>query len=109
MLGDGSLGARTAFLSKPYYDAPKTRGIPVFSREEIKMMFDYANRHEMQIAIHAIGDGILDWIFEGYENALKTILVKIHDMVLCIVRSLEKISCLNISSYIYMLIFKVSF
>lgn len=71
MLGDGSLGARTAFLSKPYYDAPKTRGIPVFSREEIKMMFDYANRHEMQIAIHAIGDGILDWIFEGYENALK--------------------------------------
>ena len=66
MLGDGSLGARTAFLSKPYYDAPKTRGIPVFSREEIKMMFDYANRHEMQIAIHAIGDGILDWIFEGY-------------------------------------------
>ncbi len=41
------------------------------SREEIKMMFDYANRHEMQIAIHAIGDGIFNWIFEGSENVVK--------------------------------------
>lgn len=33
MLGDGALGARTAYLSRPYADDPSTCGIPVFSQE----------------------------------------------------------------------------
>ncbi|WP_294580307.1 amidohydrolase [uncultured Thomasclavelia sp.] len=70
MLGDGSLGARTAFMSEPYYDDPTTQGIPVYTKDEFKEMFDYANKHQMQIAIHAIGDKILDWIIEAYEYAL---------------------------------------
>lgn len=32
MLGDGALGARTAYLSRPYADDPSTCGIPVFPR-----------------------------------------------------------------------------
>lgn len=71
MLGDGSLGARTALLSKPYNDAPDTIGMPVYSREDLNAMFDYAHQHGMQIAIHAIGDGILDWILDAYEKILK--------------------------------------
>lgn len=70
MLGDGSLGGRTAYLSEPYYDDPTTQGIPVYTKEEFKEMFDFANKNQMQIAIHAIGDGILDWIIEAYEYAL---------------------------------------
>lgn len=72
MLGDGSLGARTALLSKPYADAPEMIGIPVYSKEELHAMFGYAHSHGMQIAIHAIGDGILDWVMEAYESVLKT-------------------------------------
>lgn len=70
MLGDGSLGARTAYLSRPYADASETRGLPVYTQEQFDTMCDYANAHGMQIAIHAIGDGILDHVLDAYEKAL---------------------------------------
>ena len=71
MLGDGSLGARTAYLSRPYADQPNTRGIPVYSQNQFDEMCSYANKNGMQIAIHSIGDGILDCILSAYEKALK--------------------------------------
>lgn len=71
MLGDGSLGARTAFLSQPYLDDKNTKGIFIYSKAQIKEMFSYANSHHMQIAIHAIGDGILDWVLDAYQEVLK--------------------------------------
>ena len=70
MLGDGALGAHTAFLSQPYADAPETRGIPVFSQETLDEMIGYANRHEMQAAVHAIGDACLDRVLSAFEKAL---------------------------------------
>ena len=71
MLGDGSLGARTAFLTEPYYDEPYTQGIAIYTKAQIKEMVDYAHLHGMQIAIHAIGDGILQYVLEAYEEALQ--------------------------------------
>ena len=71
MLGDGALGARTAFLSRPYADDPSTCGLPVFTEEVMDEMIAYANAHEMQIAVHAIGDACLDWVLNAYEKALK--------------------------------------
>lgn len=70
MLGDGSLGARTAFLSQPYYDLPSTTGIPVYSKEQLYRMFLLAHTNQLQIAVHAIGDGILDWILDAYQQIL---------------------------------------
>ena len=71
MLGDGALGARTAFLSRPYADAPDTCGIPVFSQETMDEMVGYANAHGMQAAVHAIGDACLDRVLHAYEKALE--------------------------------------
>lgn len=71
MLGDGSLGARSAYLSEPYADDPSTRGIAIFTRQQFEEMVGYAHSHGMQIAIHAIGDGILDDILAAYEKVLK--------------------------------------
>lgn len=71
MLGDGSLGARSAYLSQPYSDDPSTRGIPIFTRNQFEEMVCFANSHGMQVAIHAIGDGILDDILAAYQKALK--------------------------------------
>lgn len=71
MLGDGSLGARSAYLSAPYADDPSTRGIPIFTRAQFEEMIGYANSVGMQVAVHAIGDGILDHILAAYEKALK--------------------------------------
>ena len=70
MLGDGSLGARSAYLSQPYADDASTRGIPIFTRQQFEDMVGYANSHGMQVAVHAIGDGILDDILAAYEKAL---------------------------------------
>ena len=70
MLGDGALGPRTAFLSRPYADAPDTCGIPVFSQETFDDMISLANREGMQVAIHAIGDACLDRVLSAINKAL---------------------------------------
>ena len=71
LLGDGSLGARTAYLSKPYADDPTTQGIPVYTQEQFDQMIGYAHEKGMQVAIHAIGDGIMDMIIKSIEKALQ--------------------------------------
>lgn len=71
MLGDGALGARTAFLSRPYADDPATRGLPVFSQPLLEDMILCAHKNGLQICVHAIGDACLDWVLGAYEKALK--------------------------------------
>ena len=70
MLGDGALGARTALLSRPYADAPDKIGLPVFTQQVLDEMIGWANAHNMQVAVHAIGDGCLDRVLAAYEKAL---------------------------------------
>lgn len=93
IIGDGSLGARSAYLSEPYYDDQKVQGIYIHTKEEIKKMLDYANKNNMQIAVHAIGDGILDWVIEGYEEALKNNPRKNHrhGIVHCQITRIEQL------------------
>lgn len=69
LLGDGSLGARTAFMSKEYADMPGERGLAIFTQEQFDEMIALAHENGMQVAIHAIGDGILDRILLAYEKA----------------------------------------
>lgn len=71
LVGDGSLGARTAFLTAPYADSPDTCGIPVFTQEKLDEMISYANRHGMQIAVHAIGDAMMERVMRAFEKALR--------------------------------------
>ena len=71
MLGDGALGARTAFLSRPYADDPTTCGIPVFTQETFDALIGYANAHNMQVAVHTIGDACLDRVLSAIEKALE--------------------------------------
>lgn len=70
MLGDGALGARTAFLTAPYADAPDTQGLSVFTQDVFNEMIGYANEEGMQVAIHAIGDGCLDCVLSAIDKAL---------------------------------------
>jgi len=60
LFSDGSLGARTALLSSNYSDDPGTTGIQSFERSELKAFMALAEEHDMQIAVHAIGDGAID-------------------------------------------------
>ena len=71
MLGDGALGARTAFLSRPYADAPDTRGLSVFTADTFDQMIGYAHSHGLQVAVHCIGDACLDLVVSSLEKAMK--------------------------------------
>lgn len=72
LLADGSLGSRTAYLRAPYADKGDTRGIHLFTQEELDQMITLAHRSGMQVAIHAIGDGALDMVLHGIETAKQT-------------------------------------
>ena len=70
MLGDGALGARTAYLSQPYADDPDTQGLSVFTQESFDELIGYANRNGMQVAVHTIGDACLDMVLSSIDKAL---------------------------------------
>ena len=70
MVGDGALGARTAFLSRPYADDPENRGLTVYSQEDFDNLIGFAHAHGMQVAIHCIGDACLDMVLGSIEKAL---------------------------------------
>ena len=70
LLGDGSLGGRTAHLSRPYADDPSTCGFSLFTDEQFDQMISFANKHDMHVAVHAIGDACLDKVLNAIEKAL---------------------------------------
>lgn len=70
LMGDGALGARTAFLSRPYADDPSTCGFPVFQKDELNEMVGLAHANGMQVAVHSIGDACLDMVLDAYEKAM---------------------------------------
>jgi predicted amidohydrolase YtcJ len=57
---DGSLGARTAWLSEPYADQPNEVGTPLWDREALVDRLELPSRAGQTIALHAIGDRALD-------------------------------------------------
>ncbi len=65
LFADGSLGARTAYLTEPYEDAPETRGLKLLGREDVAGIASRAERLGYQVAVHAIGDAALDEVIEG--------------------------------------------
>ena len=69
MIVDGAVGAHTAYLSEPYTDRPDTCGAMVYSQAVLDEMIGLANRHDMQVAIHTIGDRCLDMVMDAYEKA----------------------------------------
>jgi len=69
LLTDGSLGARTAYLCKPYTDDFSTRGISVFTQDELDELIITAHNRGMQIVTHAIGDGAMYMCFESFKRA----------------------------------------
>jgi predicted amidohydrolase YtcJ len=67
---DGSLGSTTAWFYEPYLDKPDSRGL---ASDEIPKMYDNvagADKANLQIMIHAIGDRGNDEILKIYERIM---------------------------------------
>lgn len=71
LLTDGSLGARTAYLSEEYSDSPGNYGISTYTQDELDKLVFYAHDRNMSAAIHCIGDKAMYMAFESIEKAKK--------------------------------------
>ena len=67
---DGSLGSSTAAMFEPFSDDPKNRGLmrAAMTDGRMKSAVADADAHNLQIAIHAIGDRANDEVLKIYES-----------------------------------------
>lgn len=68
LVTDGSLGARSAAMVKPYHDAPNVTGIMNYSVEEMRTFVQLANKFNMPTISHCIGDRAVDDVLSAYEG-----------------------------------------
>jgi predicted amidohydrolase YtcJ len=68
---DGCFGSVDAALSKPYSNDPANKGVLFYSQEEVDAFARRANRAELQIEMHAIGDAAFNQAANALEAALK--------------------------------------
>lgn len=72
ILSDGSLGARTAALRNGYNDDTSTKGIMLFTQEELDEMVLLSHENKCPVAIHGIGDRAIEMALNSIEKAKKT-------------------------------------
>jgi len=67
---DGSLGSSTAAFFEPFLDDPKNRGLTMQAMTDgrMKSAVTDADAHNLQVAIHAIGDRANDDVLKIYES-----------------------------------------
>lgn len=65
---DGSLGARTAWMHKPFADEPSNTGLPLNKPSRLSELVSEADKAGVEISIHAIGDRGIDTVIEIMKN-----------------------------------------
>lgn len=66
---DGVFESHSALVLKDYPDQPGNFGEPIFEAEHFTAMATEADRLGMQIFVHACGDGAVQQVLNGYEQA----------------------------------------
>lgn len=69
MFMDGVIDSRTAFMLQDYPDQPGHRSDPLFPPERFQQLATEIDRRGLQIAVHAIGDGAVRTVIDGYHAA----------------------------------------
>ena len=64
---DGSIGARTAFLTEPYVDSDES-GARYFAEEDLVEFLHNAHLAGLQVGLHAIGDGAIEEALRAWER-----------------------------------------
>lgn len=70
VVGDGSLGGRTAKMSTPYHDDPSTSGMVNYTQDDFDYFVQKGMETNMGTIIHTIGDGCLDMVCNSFEKYL---------------------------------------
>lgn len=69
---DGVTEGETAVFVDDYAHKPGWKGEPLFSAEAFNAVATEANRLGMPVAVHAIGDGAVRMVLDGYEASIAT-------------------------------------
>jgi predicted amidohydrolase YtcJ len=71
---DGSLGSGTALFFDPYEDEPTNRGLAmdIVTNGNLRRWALEADRHRLQLSVHAIGDRAIDMILSLFEEIVAT-------------------------------------
>ena len=67
LAADGSIGARTAALSRPYADRPEA-GVTYFDDEVLEGFFHDGHGAGLQVGMHAIGDRAIEQVLRAWES-----------------------------------------
>ena len=73
---DGSIGAKTAFVSHGYKDDQKNKGMLLFPKEEYESVVRKAVEHNIQTVTHAIGDEAIEMVLSTFENLPDTSILR---------------------------------
>ena len=65
---DGSLGSHTAGFFKPFIDSPKDSGFFITPEKDLYEWASAADKAELQVTIHAIGDKAIHTLLNIYER-----------------------------------------
>ena len=68
---DGSIGGRSALLRDDYCDDPGNKGVSVYDDEVLDQFCAAADKHDMQVICHCIGDGAIESLLGRYEKILR--------------------------------------
>lgn len=71
MFMDGVIDSGTAVMAGAYGGPPRKNGDPLFTAEQFNEIAVDADRRGLQIAVHAIGDGAVNSVLNGYEAAAR--------------------------------------
>lgn len=66
---DGVIESMTALMLDDYPNHPGERGFALFSAEQFNEVAARADKHKLQISVHAIGDAAVRRTLDGYEFA----------------------------------------
>jgi hypothetical protein len=68
---DGCFGSVDAALNDPYANDAQNKGVLFYNQEKVNEFVREANRANLQIEMHAIGDAAFDQAVNAFETALK--------------------------------------
>ncbi len=68
---DGSLGSHTAAFKEGYSDKPNDKGFFITSKENLYQWISNADKENLQILVHAIGDNAIHELLNCYEKIIK--------------------------------------
>lgn len=65
---DGTLGGKTAAVTKDFKGSPGEKGMLLYSFKELEKLVANAHKQDKQVSIHAIGDRAINLVLDVYEK-----------------------------------------